>query len=115
MPDQNTFGDDDMSNMNEWLFDAIWDLSDRSLTAGYGEVASKLEEAMDAYLAETGAAVAMWPVFKSCRSVRARRRNARGRTDELAQRRAAAQMKVNQLKARSAVRREARATERRAG
>lgn len=45
-------GDRTMPKQNEWIFDAIWELSDRSYDAGLPDLAGKLEEAMDTYLAE---------------------------------------------------------------
>lgn len=41
-----------MPETNEWLFDVLWELSDRSHEAGLPNLARKLEEAMDTYLAE---------------------------------------------------------------
>lgn len=41
-----------MSNENEWLFDAIWELSDHAEQVGLPMLAAKLEDAMDAFLAE---------------------------------------------------------------
>ncbi len=43
-----------MSQENGWLFDAMWELSDIALESGMPTLADKLEEAMDAYLAERG-------------------------------------------------------------
>jgi len=40
-----------MSNSNEWLFDVLVELSDKSHDAGLAEVAGKLEEALDVLLA----------------------------------------------------------------
>ena len=42
-----------MPETNDWFFDIIWELSDRSYDAGMLALASKLEEAMDTYLAES--------------------------------------------------------------
>ena len=41
-----------MPEMRDWLFDAIWELSDKSVEMGLPGVAEKLEEAMDVYLIE---------------------------------------------------------------
>ncbi len=43
-----------MSQKNEWLFDAMWELSDKALEAGMPVLADKLEEAMDTFLSEHG-------------------------------------------------------------
>jgi len=49
---ENVLGDYCMQENNEWLFDVMWDLSDKALAAGLPDVAGKLEEAMDTYLFE---------------------------------------------------------------
>ena len=41
-----------MPNENEWLFDIIWELSDKAYDAGLPRLAQKLESAMDVYLVE---------------------------------------------------------------
>jgi len=43
------------SNDKEWIFDLIWELSDKAHDAGLMAVSTKLEEAMDTYLGETRA------------------------------------------------------------
>ncbi|MEE9387678.1 MAG: hypothetical protein V3U96_03645 [Paracoccaceae bacterium] len=41
-----------MAPKHEWLFDALWELSDEALAAGMPVLAGKLEAAMDTYLNE---------------------------------------------------------------
>ena len=41
-----------MPQANDWLFDTLWDLSDRAHEADLPAVAQKLEEAMDTLLVE---------------------------------------------------------------
>jgi len=59
----------------DWIFDAIWELSDKSLELGLPDVASRLEEAMDALLyAQAAPAGETWLQFRSRRKApRARR------------------------------------------
>lgn len=42
-----------MQDVNDWLFEIIWDLSDKAQEARMPVLAEKLEEAMDTYLAES--------------------------------------------------------------
>ena len=60
-----------MPNTNEWLFDAIWDLSDRAQEAKLPELANKLEEAMDIYLAEASRNPVGFVDFQSRRDAQA--------------------------------------------
>ncbi len=53
---------------HDWLFDALWALSDRSIEAGLPRLAACLEEAMDVYLEESGTACR--PLFRSRRACR---------------------------------------------
>ncbi|PHQ98178.1 MAG: hypothetical protein COB40_01490 [Marinosulfonomonas sp.] len=41
-----------MPDNHDWMFDVLWDLSDRAQEAGLPSLAGKLEEAMDTYLTE---------------------------------------------------------------
>ncbi len=41
-----------MSKNTDWIFDALWELSDRALDAKMPALADKIEEAMDTYLVE---------------------------------------------------------------
>jgi len=60
-----------MSEANDWLFEIIWDLSDRAQDARMPVLAEKLEEAMDAYLAETRPDSASAAQFQSRRYLQA--------------------------------------------
>ncbi len=62
-----------MPDNGDWLFEAIWDLSDRANVAGFPGTANKLEEAMDALLEERGQTNAV--LFRSRRDTVARRQN----------------------------------------
>ncbi len=55
-----------MADDREWLFDMLWELSDKALEAELPLVAGKIEEAMDAYLAECHC-VEVEAVFASAR------------------------------------------------
>jgi len=57
-----------MQEKNEWLFDVMWDLSDKALAAGLPGVADKLEEAMDTYLSENDQGEQTASVFARSRS-----------------------------------------------
>ncbi len=54
-----------MPEARDWLFDAIWELSDKSVEMGFPLVARELEQAMDTCLIESAAMDK--PVFQSRR------------------------------------------------
>ena len=82
-----------MPDTNEWLFDIIWELSDKSYEAGLPDLAAKLEEAMDTYLFEYQLASSKVAVFKSSRTKRASlRERAEARMNERAERRRSLKM-----------------------
>ncbi len=55
-----------MTDDREWLFDVLWELSDKALEEGLPLLSGKLEEAMDTYLAECHC-VEVEAVFQSAR------------------------------------------------
>lgn len=57
-----------MPDNNDWMFDVIWDLSDRANEAGLPKLAGKLEEAMDTFLAERPAGDNGVVAFRSSRN-----------------------------------------------
>jgi hypothetical protein len=67
MPRPLPSGETTLPNENEWLFDAIWELSDHAEQAGLPMLAAKLEDAMDAFLAEHRPALPAPVVFQSAR------------------------------------------------
>ena len=60
-------GDVAVPDLRDWVFDALWELSDRCIEAELPAVADKLEEAMDVYLSECRQGTAETPLFLSQR------------------------------------------------